>query len=105
MQTVQNLEIALIQPADLFYGLVGLEVFFKCFCPFAVSEHDVIGDWSTGTTFGLHVRPVLCRQVKPNNQIALWNIDTFFHNAGCDEQVGFMRSELPQDLDSNVNQQ
>lgn len=82
----------------LLYGLVGGEIFLEGFGPLAVCQHDVVGDRSPGSAFGLDVGPVLRGQVEPHHQVTLWNIHTLLHDAGGDEQVGFMSPEFAEDL-------
>lgn len=82
----------------LLYGLVGSEVFFEGFGPLTVGEHDVVGDGRSSSAFGLDVGPVLCGQVEPHHQVTLWDIHAFLHDAGGDQQVGFVSPEFAENL-------
>ena len=84
--------------ADLLYGLVGSQIFLEGFGPLTVSQHDVIGDGCPCSAFRLDIGPVLCGQVEAHHQVTLWNIHTFLHDAGGDQQVGFMSPEFAENL-------
>lgn len=84
--------------ADLFYGLVGGEVFLEGLGPLAVGQHDVVGDGGSRSALGLHVGAVLGGQVEAHHQVALGNIHAFLHDAGGDQEVGLVSSELAEDL-------
>lgn len=84
--------------AYLLDGLVRGEVLLEGLRPLGVGQHDVVGDGGPRPPLGLDVRPVLCGQVEPHHQVALWNIDSFLHDAGGDQQVGFVSPELPENL-------
>lgn len=83
-----------VKSGYLLYGLIRCEVFFKALGPLCVGQHYVVGDWCTSSAFGLDIGPVLSGQVKPHDQVTLWDIHTFLHNAGGNKEVGFMGSKL-----------
>lgn len=82
----------------LFYSLVSRKIFLKGFSPLTVSQHDVVGDRCSSSAFRLHIGPVLCGQIKAYHQVTLWNIHSFLHNTGGNQQVGFMSSKFAEDL-------
>lgn len=84
--------------AHLLYGLVGGEVFLEGLGPLAVGQHDVVGHGGSGSALGLHVGAVLGGQVEANHQVTLGNVHPLLHDAGGDQQVGLVSSELAEDL-------
>lgn len=84
--------------ADLLYGLVSSKILLKGPGSLTVSQHDVVGNRCPSSAFGLDVGPILCGQVKSHNQVALRNVHAFLHDAGGDQQVGFMSPKFAQNL-------
>lgn len=82
----------------LLYSLIGSEIFLKSLGPLTISQHDVVGYRCPSSAFGLYIGPILRGKVKSHHQVTLWNIHTFLHNAGGDQQIGFMSSEFAKDL-------
>ena len=82
----------------LLYGLVGLQILLEGFGALTVCQHDVVGDGCTGPALGLDVGPVLHGQVEAHHQVALGDVHAFFHDAGGNEQVGFVGPEFAKNL-------